>query len=474
MVFSSGSFLFLFLPSLLTVYFLIPQRHHELKNMVFLLFSLVFYSYGGWRLLPIILTSILINYFSGRLVAPGRRDERRKHFLVLAVICNLALLFWFKYVGFFTAILHGAFQSVPVLQVVLPIGISFYTFQGISYVVDVYRGTAPSEKNLLRVALYIAMFPQLLAGPIVRYNTIAKEIRKRRETLEDFYEGAIRFLFGLAKKMLLANQMAMIADAAFAASPGELTTGLAWLGVIAYTAQIYFDFSGYSDMVLGLGRMFGFHLLENFNYPYISKSITEFWRRWHISLSTWFRDYLYIPLGGNRVSRTKQIRNLLIVWGLTGFWHGAAWNFLLWGLFYALLLIGERYLWGAAVSRLPKPFQHVYALFCIMMGWLIFRAEGLAQIGVYLEALFGLGAAGAWSGQVTYLLLQFRWELILAVAASLPLRDKVKGYLEARQHRRIPALLLCWGVPVLAGVLGLLAGLQLLGSSFNPFIYFQF
>ena len=474
MVFSSGSFLFLFLPFLLTVYFLIPQRHRETRNMVLLIFSLVFYSYGGWRLLPIILTSILLNYFFGRLVAPSRRTTLRKRALVLGVICNLGLLFWFKYVGFFSATLHGVLHSMPIVEVVLPIGISFYTFQGISYVVDVYRGQAPAEKNLLRVALYIAMFPQLLAGPIVRYNTIAREIQVRRETLEDFYGGAIRFLFGLAKKMLLANQMAVIANAAFSAAPGELTAGLAWLGVIAYTAQIYFDFSGYSDMVLGLGRMFGFHLLENFNYPYISKSITEFWRRWHISLSTWFRVYLYIPLGGNRVSMGGQIRNLLIVWGLTGFWHGAAWNFLLWGLFYALLLMGERYLWGEAVSRLPRPLQHIYALFCIMMGWLIFRAEGLAQIGFYLEALFGLGTAGAWSGQVTYLILQFRWELILAVVASLPLRDKVKGYLEARQHRLVPALLLCWGVPVLAGVLGLLSGLQLLSSSFNPFIYFQF
>ncbi len=474
MVFSSGSFLFLFLPSLLTVYFLIPNRHRAWRNHVLLLFSLVFYSYGGWRLLPIILTSILINYLFGRLVAPGRGEVPRKNALVLAVICNLALLFWFKYAGLFSATLHGLLQSVPIVEVVLPIGISFYTFQGISYVVDVYRGQAQAEKSLLRVALYIAMFPQLLAGPIVRYTTIGPQIRARRETLEDFYAGMIRFLFGLAKKVLLANQMAVIADAAFKTAPGELTTGLAWLGVVAYTAQIYFDFSGYSDMVLGLGRIFGFHLLENFNYPYISKSITEFWRRWHISLSTWFRDYLYIPLGGNRVSRGKQIRNLLIVWGLTGFWHGAAWNFLLWGLFYALLLMGERYLWGDALARLPKPLQHFYALFFIMIGWLIFRSVGLDQIGSYLGALFGVGAAGGWSGQVTYLVLQFRWELIVAVVASLPLRDKLKGYLEARQHRRIPALLLCWGVPVLAGVLGLLSGLRLLSSSFNPFIYFQF
>ena len=441
--------------------------------MVFLLFSLVFYSYGGWRLLPIILTSILVNYLFGRLLEP-ERGGRRKPVLALAVLSNLSLLFWFKYAGFFTANLHGVFQTVPVIEVALPIGISFYTFQGISYVVDVYRGQAPAEKNLLRVALYIAMFPQLLAGPIVRYNTIAREIGAREESLEDFFSGIIRFLFGLAKKMLIANQMAVIADAAFGTANGDLTTGLAWLGVIAYTAQIYFDFSGYSDMVLGLGRMFGFHLLENFNYPYISKSITEFWRRWHISLSTWFRDYLYIPLGGNRVSRKKQIRNLLIVWGLTGFWHGAAWNFLLWGLFYALLLMGERYLWGGILARLPKPLQHVYALLFIMLGWLIFRATDLTQIVAYIGALFGFGGAGFWSGQVTYLILQYRWELIVAVLASIPLRDKLKGYLEAQQHRRIPALLLYWGVPILAGVLGVLSGLQMLGSSFQPFIYFQF
>jgi len=468
-VFSSFTFLFAFLPALMAVYFLIPSGRRNARNLALLIFSLFFYAYGGLRLLPIILFSIILNYVFGLLVS----GKRPKAAVFGAIAGNLGLLVWFKYAGFITENLNSLGLGISTLGIVLPIGISFYTFQGLSYVIDVYRKDAKPERNILKVALYISLFPQLVAGPIVRYTTIAEEISLRRETLEDFSQGGIRFLFGLSKKVLIANQLARIADAAFKAAPGELTTGLAWLGILAYTAQIYFDFSGYSDMAIGLGRMFGFHFLENFNYPYIANSITDFWRRWHISLSTWFRDYLYIPLGGNRVSLAKQILNLLIVWLLTGLWHGAAWNFIFWGLYYALLLIGERYLWGKLLTRLPAFLRHAYALLFIIIGWVLFRSANLSQALSFVKTMFGASGTPLWSGQATYFLLQFRWELIVAVFASLPLRPLLKKRLEAGGGKA-SALLLIWGVPALALILGLMSVISLLGSGFNPFIYYQF
>ena len=474
MVFSSLSFLFVFLPLLLLVYFCPLCAGRGAKNGVLLIFSLAFYSCGGWRLMPIILISILLNYTLGRRVAPGRGERGRKQALILAVAGNLGILLLFKYMNFLTYNLQLLVPALPVTDIVLPIGISFYTFQSLSYVIDVYRGQALPEKSLLRVALYIVFFPQLIAGPIVRYTTIETELRQRRETLEEAAQGGVRFLYGLAKKVLLSNAMGQIADAAFSQKPDALSCGLAWLGVAAYTAQIYFDFSGYSDMAIGLGRIFGFHFPENFKYPYISQSVTEFWRRWHISLSTWFRDYLYIPLGGNRCSLGRQIVNLLIVWTLTGFWHGAQWTFLLWGAWYALLLIGERYLWGDAFQRLPRPLRHGITLLLVMLGWLLFRAEGLTQVGQFAAAMAGQAAGGLWSGQVTYLLLQFRWELILAVLCALPVKLWLQTALEARKDRPLSRLALGWGVPILALGLGVLSVMQLIGTGFNPFIYFQF
>jgi len=469
-VFSSFTFLFVFLPVLTALYFLVPSGMRSIRNLILLIFSLLFYAYGGLRLLPIMLFSIVLNYVFGLLVS-GRRSKAA---VFGALAGNLGLLIWFKYAGFITENLNAVGLLVPTLDIVLPIGISFYTFQGLSYVLDVYRKDARPERNILKVALYISLFPQLVAGPIVRYATIAEEISQRRETVGDFSQGGIRFLFGLSKKVLIANQLAQIADAAFKASPGELTAGLAWLGILSYTAQIYFDFSGYSDMAIGLGRIFGFNFLENFNYPYIANSITDFWRRWHISLSTWFRDYLYIPLGGNRVGLFKQIRNLLIVWLLTGLWHGAAWNFIFWGLYYALLLIGERYLWGKALSRLPALFRHIYALLFIILGWVLFRSTSLSQAFLFVKTMFGASGAPLWSGQTAYYLLQYRWELIAAVFASLPLKVFLKKRLEARSGRAWSDCLLVWGVPVLALLLGLMSVISLLGSGFNPFIYYQF
>lgn len=333
MVFSSISFIFAFLPSILFFYFIISKRPIS-KNLTLLIFSFLFYSWGGLGLLPIILYSIITNYWFGRKV---KNQNSKKFWLTVAIISNIGVLFFFKYIGFFIENLKLILPSIPSVNITLPIGISFYTFQGLSYVIDVYRQDVKCEDNIANVALYIVLFPQLVAGPIVRYSTIASEIQHRSTSLQEISSGFQRLLFGLGKKVLIANQVGQLADSVFKQQELYLSTGLVWLGILAYSAQIYFDFSGYSDMAIGLGRIFGFHFLENFEYPYISKSITEFWRRWHISLSSWFRDYLYIPLGGNRLGRKVQIRNLMIVWMLTGLWHGASWNFVIWGIYYGVL-----------------------------------------------------------------------------------------------------------------------------------------
>ena len=471
MVFSSISFLFVFLPLLLAVYFLLPARLREGRNLVLLLFSLFFYGYGGPRFLLLMLLSIAVNYAGGLLAAPDQRRRRLWTGLVTAV--NLGLLGWFKYAGFLGANLNRIWTGLPVPEVALPIGISFFTFQGLSYVLDVYRGEAAAERNPLRVALYISLFPQLVAGPIVRYTTVADEIRNRRETLDAFTDGAVRFLFGLGKKMLLANQLGLLADQVYATRPEFLTTALAWLGAAAYTGQIYFDFSGYSDMAIGLGRMFGFHFLENFNYPYLSQSITEFWRRWHISLSTWFRDYLYIPLGGNRCAHWKHIRNILVVWALTGLWHGAAWNFLCWGLYFGLLLLGEKYGWGRILERAPAALRHLYAMVLIVVSWVLFRAETLDYAVRFLRAMAGFAQGGLTDGRTTYYLLEFRWELLLAIPAAMPFKSWLQNWLESKSGAAAQALL-AWGPKLMAlGLFGL-SFLRLVSSSFNPFIYFRF
>lgn len=474
MVFSSLTFLFLFFPALIFFYYVLPFRTRSSKNLVLLVFSMVFYSWGGWRLAPLILFSVIVNYVFGRLVDKKYAPQRRKIAVVGAITCNIGLLIFFKYLGFLTRNINYFIPSVPVCNILLPIGISFYTFQSLSYVIDVYRGEVEPEKNILHVALYIVLFPQLVAGPIVRYTTIADEIMTRTESIDNFYHGMTRFLFGLAKKVLIANQVAQIADAAFEQGVDYLSMGLAWLGVFSYSIQIYFDFSGYSDMAIGLGRMFGFHFLENFNYPYISRSITDFWRRWHISLSTWFRDYLYIPLGGNRCSKKRQIFNLLLVWGLTGLWHGAEWNFICWGLYYALLLIGERYLWGGILEKLPSAMRHLYTLLLVMVGWLVFRASGVTQICSFLKSMFAINGTEFWNDQATYLVLEYRWELIIAIIASLPLKIRFQDFIATHQDNKFCVGLSTFGVPIFSLFIGMLSIVFLVSSGFNPFIYFQF
>ena len=461
MVFSSYTFLFYFLPPLLILYYLIPRRSLGGRNLVLLAFSLFFYFAGGPRHLPLMLLSIAINYVGGLLCA-----KRRRWALVLTMAVNLGLLGWFKYAGFVGENLRALGLPLSVPEVVLPIGISFFTFQGMSYVIDVYRGDTPPAKNPLQVALYIALFPQLVAGPIVRYTTVAEELVSRRETFDDFAAGALRFSFGLAKKMLLANNLSLMADEAFSTAP--IGAAAAWLGAIAYTGQIYFDFSGYSDMAIGLGRMFGFHFEENFNYPYLSKSVTEFWRRWHMSLSGWFRDYVYIPLGGSRAGTAKQVRNILLVWTLTGLWHGAAWNFLLWGLYFGVLLLGEKFWWGKALERAPSPLRHLYAMVIVVLGWVLFRCEGLSAVGSYLGAMFGLSGAG-W-GQALYFLRQYGVFLAVGVVASLPVKDALRAALQRRKAERT----IQWGSALAGlGLLGL-SFLQLISSTANPFIYYRF
>ena len=463
-------FLFGFLPAVLVCYFLLPARWRTGRNTVLLIFSLAFYCWGGVALLPALLVSCVGNWAAALWAAPGRRGRKAVYGIALAG--NLLMLGYFKYTGFLLENLQALGLDVTVPSIALPAGISFFTFQAMAYLTDVYRGTIPAERSLPRLTLFMAFFPQLLQGPILRYGEFAPVLTQRQENSEDAAAGATRFCFGLAKKVLLADSLGVIADAAFS-SGDRLTMSLAWLGGIAYTLQLYFDFSGYTDMAIGLGRIFGFRLPENFNYPYISKSASEFWRRWHMTLSFWFRDYVYIPLGGNRCSRGRQILNLMAVWMLTGLWHGSAWNFVLWGLYYALLLMGEKFLWGKFLEKLPAAVRHVYALVLIIIGWVLFRSGSLAQVGQMVAAMFGAAPGGLWQPETAYYLHQFRWELLLAIPASLPVKQVLEERLAVRKGKGAQALLIL-GPKVLGfGLLGW-SVVRLLSSTFRSFLYFQF
>lgn len=475
MVFSSTLFLFLFLPCVLGLYFLIPRRFRVARNMVLLVFSLIFYGVGEPKYIVIMLLSILINYASGGAVylVKKRSETGAKWIVALSVALNLGMFVYFKYTGFLIENINGLFSlGIPVPQIVMPIGISFFTFQGMSYVFDVYFGEARVQKNILNVALYISLFPQLIAGPIVRYQTVADEIMDRNENLPEAASGVRRFCCGLGKKILLSNAMGLIADGVFGMAPGAISMPLAWVGAIAYTFQIYFDFSGYSDMAIGLGRIFGFHFLENFDHPYISRSITEFWRRWHISLGTWFRDYVYIPLGGNRVSPVKQIRNILVVWLLTGIWHGAAWNFVMWGLYFAVLLILEKKVLKKYLERMPRVFSHLYALLLIIFGWVLFRSPTLAYAGQYLGRMFDFSTLVPFQQEAGYYLIEYAVAFVLCILFSLPLRQMLKSRLTL--SREGTAALAETGYSLFALAIFVLSVVFLVNSSFNPFIYFRF
>jgi len=464
-VFSSVSFLFFFLTGLLVCYFAIPARYRMARNYILLAFSLLFYACAGLRAVPLIVGSTFMDYLVGLGLD---HSSRRRTLLTIGIVGHVGLLFWFKYLMFTLNSLNALGLSLPVPEIVLPIGISFFTFQGMSYLMDVYRKEVPAETSFARLLLYISLFPQLIAGPIVRYSTVAHEIVVRQETVDDCAQGACRFMVGLAKKVLLSNALAQIADAAFAQSPESLSVAFAWLGILAYTAHIYFDFAGYSDMAIGLGRIFGFHFLENFDYPYISQSITEFWRRWHISLSSWFKDYLYIPLGGSRKGQTRTIFNLFVIWSVTGLWHGAAWNFLLWGLYFFVLLMLEKFFWKGPLEHLPRPVRHLYALFFIVLGWVWFRATSLGAAAGYFSSLFGLAGNPLLEPQLSYWLRQFWPELLIAPLACTPVALRVRKLF---REDSLSYLLLTRGSALLLGFLSLC---RLLSSSFNPFIYFRF
>lgn len=464
MVFSSLVFMFAYLPITLLAYYLVPRQG---RNIFLFIVNLIFYGWGEPRLVLLMVFNIFFNYIGGWLVDKYRADAKKKKlFLILTCVLDIGILAVFKYTGMITETLNMLpFLNIPELQISLPIGISFYTFQTMSYVIDVYRDDAPVSKNFINFGTYVALFPQLIAGPIVRYRDVAEQLVNRRETLEMFTKGVKLFMVGLAKKVIIANTMGTLTTNIFATTDENGVVGT-WVGMIAYTFQIYFDFSGYSDMACGLGNMMGFEFLKNFNYPYIAKSITDFWRRWHISLSTWFKEYVYIPLGGNRKGVKRQILNLLIVWGLTGLWHGAAYNFVLWGLYYGLLLILEKFVLKKFLDRLPSFVQHIYTLFIIIIGWGLFYFTDVGQLGEFMVDLFNFGN-GICGDQAFNLIMSNLPMLIIAAVASTPLATMLYNRFEHRRFMWIPETLYCMGVLAVSTA-------SLVNQSYNPFLYFRF
>ncbi len=464
MVFSSLTFLFAYLPITLLLYFIVPLKW---RNLVLLVVSLFFYGWGEPIYISIMFLSILIDYTHGLLVEKYRENDRKaRWFVTQSVIFNLLLLGFFKYWDFFAAnlsLIPGV--SLPQFGIPLPIGISFFTFQTMSYTIDVYRKDAPAQRNLLTFGTFVTMFPQLIAGPIVQYKTVAEDLRSRVNSTTDFALGARRFTVGLSKKVLLANSIGALWESSLARqAAGELTGVGGWLGLAAFGFQIYFDFSGYSDMAIGLGQIFGFHFNENFRYPYESTSVSEFWRRWHMSLTTWFRDYLYIPLGGNRVGKVRSLLNILIVWLCTGFWHGASWNFVLWGLYFAAWLILEKYVFRTALSRSPRWFKHAYTLVIVFVGWGLFAIEDLRLCGSYLATCFGAGPL--WSAADGYALRSFAVTLAVLIIASTTMGKRVWDSLPDRATRILTPIFMAAGL--------LLCTAYLVDGSYNPFLYFRF
>ena len=464
MVFSSLVFMFAYLPITLLAYYLVPRQG---RNIFLFIVNLIFYGWGEPKLVLLMVFNIFFNYLGGWLVDKYRADAKKKKlFLILTCVLDIGILAVFKYTGMITETLNMLpFLNIPELQISLPIGISFYTFQTMSYVIDVYRDDAPVSKNFINFGTYVALFPQLIAGPIVRYRDVAEQLVNRRETLEMFTRGVKLFMVGLAKKVIIANTMGTLTTNIFATTDENGVVGT-WVGMIAYTFQIYFDFSGYSDMACGLGNMMGFEFLKNFNYPYIAKSITDFWRRWHISLSTWFKEYVYIPLGGNRKGVKRQILNLLIVCGLTGLWHGAAYNFVLWGLYYGLLLILEKFVLKKFLDRLPSFVQHIYTLFIIIIGWGLFYFTDVGQLGEFMVDLFNFGN-GICGDQAFNLIMSNLPMLIIAAVASTPLATMLYTRFEHRRFMWIPETLYCMGILAVSTA-------SLVNQSYNPFLYFRF
>lgn len=466
MLFSSVTFIFYFLPLVLIIYYFSKDK---MKNYILLFFSLIFYAWGGVAYLPILLISILINYILGLKIDKYKEsNKKQKIILILAIIFNIVFLVIFKYTNFIFDNINLIFNSsinVPLIN--LPIGISFYTFQAMSYVIDVYRGDGKVQKNIFNLALYISMFPQLVAGPIVRYETVDEQIKFRTYNLEKFNYGFERFIMGLFKKVIISNSVGELSMMIYSLGDSNMTVLTAWLGAIGYTLQIFFDFSGYSDMAIGLGKMFGFDFLENFNYPYISRSVGEFWRRWHISLGSWFRDYIYIPLGGNRVKGILVYRNLAIVWFITGLWHGASWNFIVWGLYFGVFIILERVFLNKFFNKIPKVFSHIYLLVVVIFGWILFSKPDIRQAIDYISIMLGFGHYNLFNGYTLFFIKQYFFEIIIAILMSVPLG---KYFIKNKKVYRI----INYIKPIILILIFIITIIYLVNSTFNPFIYFNF
>ena len=461
MLFSSIPFLYYFLPGVLMVYFLVPRK---LKNAVLLLSSLVFYGWGEPKLLALMVFTIALFYFCGLAIGRAEQVRWKKFWLTVSVVISVALLGLFKYADFFISSIDAVTgMGIPLLRLALPVGISFYTFQCLSYTIDVYRGNVPPQKNPVSFGAYVALFPQLIAGPIVRYVDVARELEERKHSWEDISLGLRRFLVGLGKKVILADNFALLIK--LFRESGEPTVLFYWMYAVAFMLNIYFDFSGYSDMAIGLGRIFGFRFIENFDYPYLSKSVTEFWRRWHMSLGSWFRDYVYIPMGGNRVSKARWVFNILTVWMLTGLWHGAAWNFVLWGLSFAALLLTEK--WVPALQKLPDVLRHGYVLLAVCLSFVLFNAESLAQAVGDIGAMFGFGNLPLMGPETVYYLKSYALVFLAGFVGATPVMKQLA--LRLQQTKAGPVLEV-----LLMAVLLLVCTAYLVDGSFSPFLYFRF
>lgn len=471
MLFSSMTFIYMFLPILCLIYFLSKKEFH---NTILLIASLIFYAWGDPKYLAIMILTIIINYYSAILLE--KYPKHKKLTLILTIITNLSFLIYFKYFNFLISTINNILNTnINIIEIIMPLGISFYTFQAISYIIDVYRNETQAQKDIYKLALFICLFPQLIAGPIVKYHDVNNQIENRDVTFEKVSEGAKRFIIGLSKKMLIANTMGAIADKIFILSPASFSSVIAWLGAISYSLQLYFDFSGYSDMAIGLGLMFGFRFKENFNYPYISKSITEFWRRWHISLSTWFKEYVYIPLGGNRNGEIKTIRNLSIVFLLTGIWHGAAWNFILWGILNGLLIIAEKILKIKTKSEEQKNekitiriLKHFYTILSFVLLWTIFRSENITYAIKYIMNMFGFIKTQTINSNIfNYINNYDIFILLIGLISSTPL---FIGIIKKYENNKVIKCIL----NVTLIILLILSTSQIASSTYNPFIYFRF
>lgn len=463
MVFSSIPFLYFFLPAVLLCYFAVPAKA---KDVILLVFSLLFYWWGEPKYALLMVFTITFCYFAGRILESRREKSREsKAILIFSVAVPLGFLAVFKYADFFIGSINSLGADIPLLKLALPIGISFYTFQAISYLIDVNRGDIPAEKSLITLAAYITLFPQLIAGPIVRYSDVADDMKNRKINLKNLSDGIRRFVYGIGKKVLIANLLGTICSVyRDSADPSVL---YAWIYAISYSLQIYFDFSAYSDMAIGLGKILGLNFLENFNYPYISKSITEFWRRWHISLSSWFRDYVYIPLGGNRVKKSRQIFNIMVVWCLTGFWHGAGWTFIAWGLYFGILLLCEKFIWGKAIEKLPRVFRHIYVIFIVIISFVIFNASTFTEAWNDIMNLLGISGIPLISGSAVYALKSNAILLAIAFFGATPVMKK----LCLKYEDKLPVRILEVASIV---VILVVSTAYLVDGSFNPFLYFRF